>query len=298
MAHRTSLFARKLRAWRACNGVHGRMTQEGLAEKLGVSVDAVGKYERSVSFIRGDLEHRLIDRLGWSRGDIQTCREDWEARQKTPGEGAYRLLDDALVHQLFEGSWTQAIHAMIEMADTELGALPAEFASSQAVFMPVYDAYRTHWAAVMHNGEIIAKWALPFLLPEDEAHFKAGKFIESDLSVDRTHRPILPGTYYGYCTAVIIKPGHEAAGPVLLSSFVRFLEDLAARDILLHGIGTVACSAGGTQMCRDLGMTHLGNHRAIPDFGIWDMPGAAIANSIFGRRSPTLRTLYSETFQT
>ena len=57
----TSLFARKLRAYRTSAGAHGRLTQEALAERLGVSVEAVGKYERSLSYIRGDLEPRLAD---------------------------------------------------------------------------------------------------------------------------------------------------------------------------------------------------------------------------------------------
>ena len=78
----TSPFARHLRAWREATGQHGRMTQEGLADLLGVSVDAIGKYERSVSFIRGDLEHRLVERLGWSRDEVLACREDWLALQQ------------------------------------------------------------------------------------------------------------------------------------------------------------------------------------------------------------------------
>ena len=55
MPDQPSLLAQKLRDHRARQGRHGRMTQEELAEALGVSVDAIGKYERSRSYLRGDL---------------------------------------------------------------------------------------------------------------------------------------------------------------------------------------------------------------------------------------------------
>lgn len=295
MAENTSLFARKLRAWRAAHGIHGRMTQERLAEMLGVSVDAVGKYERSVSFVRGDLEHRLADRLGWSRDEIVACREDWEARQRHQRQSLYRLLDKEIVDEVFNGSWRDAIRAMIAMAEAELGHLPDELAANEAVFLPIYDTFRSHWAAVMCGDRMVAKWSLTFLLPEDETLFKSGRLIESELSVDRIRRPILPGTYYGYCPALVVCADHEAAGRPLFSSFVRFLEALAERDVLLHGIGAITCSAAGVQICRELGMSHIGIHSTGPSFEVWDLPGAAIPESIFARRSPILRQRYSET---
>lgn len=291
-----SLFATKLRDWRARTGRHGRMTQEGLAERLGVSVDAIGKYERSVSFIRGDLEHRLAERLGWSSAEIAACREDWHARQKAPDPGRYTLLDEQAVTTSFGGSWNRAIRAAIDMADRELGALPDEMAANETVFRPIYDAFRDHWAVVVQGDRPVAKWGLPFLRPEDEALFRAGKLIESNLRVEHLHRPILPGHYYGYCPALIICPRHEAASPLLLSSFVRFLEKMAARDVLLRGIGTVSVSPGGAQICRDLGMAHICQHVLDPAYGVWEMSGAAIARSVFTRRSPRLRRRYSEAF--
>ena len=66
MTERTSLFAQKLRAYRIGRAGHGRMTQEELAAALDVSVDAISKYERSLSYIRGDLENRLAGNLNLS----------------------------------------------------------------------------------------------------------------------------------------------------------------------------------------------------------------------------------------
>jgi transcriptional regulator with XRE-family HTH domain len=292
----TSLFSRKLRAWRATNGAHGRQTQEELAELLGVSVDAVGKYERSVSFIRGDLEHRLADKLGWSRDQILACRDDWEGRNKSSTRSNYRLLDDTAVKEVFDGSWRRACLASITMADAALGPLPEGLEANEDVFLPIYETYRDHWSAVMHHDEMVAKWTLPILLPEDETLFRAGRLIESELSVERIRQPILPGTYFGYCPALIVCHGHEAAATLLMSSFVRFLERLAERDVFLHGMGTVSCSPGGAQVCRDLGMNRLGNHCLDPDFGVWELHGGAVPDSIFGRRSSLLRRRYSEAF--
>ncbi len=74
----TSLFAQKLRYHRIDSVGHGRVTQEELAVKLNVSVDAIGKYELSLSYIHGDLEYQLQEKLGWSLEDVVACREDWE----------------------------------------------------------------------------------------------------------------------------------------------------------------------------------------------------------------------------
>ncbi len=292
----TSLFARKLRAWRAATGTHGRQTQEQLADLLGVSVDAIGKYERSVSFIRGDMEHRLAEKLGWTREQILACREDWEARRQHPTQSTYRLLDDAVVDEVFDGSWRQACLTSIAMAGATLGPLPDGLEVNEKVFLPIYETYRDHWSGVMQNDKMVAKWTLPFLLPADVELFRAGRLIESELSVDRLRQPILPGEYFGYCPALIVCPGHEAASTLLMSSFVNFLERLAVRDVFLLGMGTVSCSPAGAQVCRDLGMTSLGDHCLGFDLGVWELPGAAIPGSIFGRRSPLLRRRYAEIF--
>ncbi len=291
-----SLFARKLRDWRALNGTHGRMTQEELAERLGISVDAVGKYERSVSFIRGDLEHRLADRLGWERDDILACRADWDARQRLPRRTGYQLLDKAALDSVFGGSWSAVVSAIIDFSDHEFGPLPSDLAVVSNIYQPVYEAMPDQVGVVILDGRIVAKWALPLLTPEDEMLFRDCRYLESTLSPDRIRRPLLPGSYFGYCPGLIIAPGHEAAAPLLLSSFVRMLEALAERGILLHGIGSISVSASGAQISRDLGMERLGDHRVYSDYGVWELPGKAVAGSILARRSPILRRRYAEMF--
>ena len=120
--------------------------------------------------------------------------------------------------------------------------------------------------------------------------------MESELTVEGIHRPIFPGTCFGYCPALVISKGHEAVASLMLTSFVHFLEELAARDVLLHGIGTVSVSAAGAQICEDLGMTRLGNHFLNPEYGIWELTGEAIARSIFAKRSRFLRQRYVAEF--
>ena len=296
MPDHVSVLARKLREYRATHGRHGRMTQEELAELLGVSVDAVGKYERSVSYLRGDLEHRLVERLGWSREDVRACREDWDIRRHRPRADGYRLLDEELLSRHFGGSWTQAARATVDFSGSHMPDLPQAFEAALEIFVPISVAFPDHWATVMRQGRIVANWALPFLLPEDVELFRSRRLVESSLSHERIHRPILPGKYFGYCTALVVAHGHEAASPLLLSSVVSFLEKLADREVLLEGIGTVSVSPSGAQVCRDLGMLYLGRHRVAPALGVWELPGSAIADSIFGRRSRTVRRVYAAEF--
>lgn len=273
------------------------MTQEALAEMLGVSVDAIGKYERSVSFIRGDLEHRLVECLGWSREDVLACREDWSVLQRGAVPQGYSILDQTSLDRIFGGSLRAAIEAGLAVADAEFGDLPDDFAPDPDRFVPLYEATTGQWAVALKNDEIVAKWFLPFLLPEDEARFRNRTFVENTLSVERLRRPIFPGHYFGYCPALVVRSGHEAVAPLLVSSFVASLEALARRDVVLSAIGTVSVSPGGAQLCRDLGMTFLGNHARFDQYGVWVLEGAEIATSIFGRKSAMLRRHYSATFR-
>jgi hypothetical protein len=281
MPVKQSLFAQKLKAWRASHGDHGRVTQDGLADLLGVSVDAIGKYERSVSFIRGDLEHRLSDRLGWSRNEIIACREDWELRHHAPDQSSYRIVDQQAVDDLFDGSWDNLVDAMNTMASAQFDSLQIDCGINRSVFDPIYAHYRNQWRAVERDGKIVAKWVMLTLFDQDEELLKARKLDENNLTLDRVCQPILPGTYYGYCPAVVVCPGHESASTLLISSFVDYLEELATSGVLFHGLGTVAVSRGGERICKGIGMDYLGQYEDTGGFSVWNLTGAGIARSIF-----------------
>lgn len=291
----STLFARRLRDFRSTRGAHGRLTQEQLAELLGVSVDAVSKYERSLSYIRGDLEHRLSERLGWSREDVIACREDWESRGAGP-QSRYRVMDNARPDPIFNGSLEAAISANLALATRLFRDLPEGLEVNLDVFEESMAAFPENWCLVLSGEEVTASWSLIFLLPQDVALFRGGRLDETGLTSDRLRRAILPGRYYGYCPGLVVAPGHEAASHLLFQSFVEFLEGLARRDVILAGIGTISVSDAGAQICRELGFERLCDHVLGAKFGCWELPGAAISGSIFGRRSKLVRTAYSDAF--
>lgn len=294
-----SLFAQKLKFWRTSHGTHGRVTQEGLAELLGVSVDAVSKYERSVSFIRGDLEHRLADRLGWDRSDIIACREDWELRAQRPERARYRVVNQDVVDDQFGGSWDAVVDDMNTMAEGVFARLPDACPMDRDLFDTIYKTFPNQWRAIECDGQIVAKWVMLTLFEEDEALFDAGAFDEEKLTLDQICQPILPGTYFGYSPALVVHPGHEAASTLLISSFTDHLEDLAARDVLYHCIATIAVSRGGERICKGLGMDALGAYHACGTCGkctAWRLSGAGIAQSIFALRSALVRASYRAAF--
>ena len=210
MAGDESLFAQKLKRHRVTTGRHGRMTQEQLAEALGVSLDAISKYERSLSFIRGDLEHRLAERLGWSGDEVRACREDWEGRASHAGP-VYRLMGQAEVDRHFGGSWRAAADAAVEMSFRSMGEVPDALATEARVYAEITSTFRDLSAAVLFEGLIVAQWVVTPFLEEDEALFRDRRYRETALSVDRLHRPILPGTLFGYSPAFVVARGHERA---------------------------------------------------------------------------------------
>lgn len=296
MADWTSLFARKLRAHRARSGTHGRMTQEDLAAMLDVSVDAVSKYERSLSFIRGDLEHRLVERLGWRQDEVVACREDWEAGRATPSLPSYRVLREREIVHEFGGSVAAVMTAIAGMESGEPANLPAGFSAGDPAWVAIAEAGALIGAFVMHGADLVSNVALIFPGPEKEKRFRDRLLEEGELSPDYLKRPILPGRYFSYCPAVYIARGHEAAARPLLSGFVGLLEELAEREILIRDIGAISVSPVGRQLCSELGLRWLGQHQQHDDFGMWVLPGRAIADSLVGRRSAKLRRAYGEAF--
>ena len=293
-----SLFAHKLRAFRARSGTNGRMTQEELANLLDVSVDSIGKYERSVSFVRGDLEHRLVERLGWKPAEVAACRSEWEVNHLRPGQCRYKLLDEMTINETFGGSLENVTTALLNFSHRSMEGLPQQFSAFEGPWSEFNVAFPKQWSAVLFDGEIVAKWVMALLNSADEALFRSGRLIESELTAECMRRPILPGNYFGYCPALVVKPGHEGASQLLFASFIDFLEDLSERDILLHGIGAITVSGAGAQVSRDLGMVRLCDHESEPEFGIWELKGSALPTSIFGRRSEVLRLRYNAEFGT
>ncbi len=296
---RVSLLARKLRAYRAGDGagVHGRMTQEQLAERLDLSPETIGKYERSASYVRGDLEARLVERLGWSAADVAACRADWEAHHLRPRQSGYRLMDEAAFGSVFGSDWEAFFRVMIAVLDEEVPDVADDFAGEADLWVPIISRFPRHGGVVLKGDTFVGHWGLQFLSDVDAERFRARTLNESDLSADRLRRPLLPGLYYGYCPVVVLVKGHEAAAPLLLSSFQSFLLELTERGVLLRGIGAVSVSAGGRQFCEDLGFECLGRHLREPDYHVWELSGAQIPGSLFGRGNAVVRQAYEAAFR-
>lgn len=288
----TSLFARKLRAHRVDNGSHGRMTQEELAVLLEVSVDAISKYERSLSFIRGDLEHQLTEKLGWSREDVIACRADWDAARSGRPVSLYRLLNNTEVLEAFGGSAFAVSQAVADMETQLSEGLPSGFSAADKVWCDVQAAGLLSGPYVLEGDKMVGHVGMIFPGKRLEQRFFKRRFDEAELTPDLLKRPLLPGRYFCYCPAIYVARGHEAASRLLLSGFVTALEELVDRDILVREIGAISVNSLGWQLCEDLGLRYLGQHDRYGTFGVWTMPGPDIAKSLLGRRSQKLRDAY------
>jgi len=291
MTTQPSLFAHKLKAHRARAGQHGRMTQEELADLLGVSVDAISKYERSLSYIRGDFEHRLTEALGWSHDEVIACREDWETVRKQSRE-TYRLFREHDVIDEIDGTVSGVNAAILKLEESEGVDFPEGYSANDPIWDDILGGGTLAGAYVMHGKTLVGHTALLFPNEDLESQFHSGDLEESVFSRETLKRPILPGEYFAYCPAVYLARFHEAAARPLLTGFVSILEDLVDRDILLRGIGAIAITPTGRQLCKDLGLDHLGPHKVHPKFSFWYLPGKRIAQSLPGRRSAKICRAY------
>ena len=269
------------------------MTQEMLADLLGLSTEAISKYERSQSFIRGDYEHRLVERLGWSADALAECRLDWDMHHLRPPRTGYRVLHGVDAIGPLGATFEEINRKLFELLDAAIGSLPDGFSAPNERWVDVCARFPENYAfAVGADGSPVAYWAVYFWGDVDRARFRARMFQEVDLRFEDLRRAVMPGRYFGYCPAAVILPGHEAVAPAMVTSFVTFLETLAGRGVLLEGIGATSVSADGRQFCQDLGFRLIGAHELVPCFGVWELSGAAIAGSVFGRRSVALRHAY------
>ena len=296
MTNWTSLFAQKLRSHRIGCGEHGRMTQEELAASLDVSVDDISNYERSLSYLRGDIEYKLVEKLGWSRETVLACREDWEAGRPALQASAYRLLNNLEVLDEFDGSASAVTQAVATMETEGSNGLPSGFSASDTIWRDIQNEGRLSGPYVMQGSVLVGHVGLIFPGSALEERFHECRFDEGEVTPELLKRPILPGEYFAYCPAIYIAQGHEAAARLLLSGFVTELEGLARREIFIREMGAISVNALGRQLCEDIGLRFLGNHERYPDFGIWIIPGHEIATSILGRRSLKLRRAYGNQF--
>jgi len=104
---------------------------------LNVSVDAISKYERSLSYIRGDLEYQLQEKLGWSLEDVVACRADWEAGRPQHSGSAYRLLNNQEVLSEFGGSSSAVTEAVACMEVDHGDGLPSGFSAADTVWRDI-----------------------------------------------------------------------------------------------------------------------------------------------------------------
>ncbi|NOD65733.1 MULTISPECIES: helix-turn-helix domain-containing protein [unclassified Ruegeria] len=295
MKNWTSLFAQKLRSHRIGSGRHGRMTQEELAMILNVSVDAISKYERSLSYIRGDLEYQLQEKLGWSLEDVVACRADWEAGRPQHSGSAYRLLNNQEVLNEFGGSSSAVTEAVACMEVDHGDGLPSGFSAADTIWRDIQKSGLLSGPYVMLGSKIVGHVGLIFPKSDPEKRFFELLFDEAELTPDHLKRPLLPGDYFAYCPAIYVARGHENATRLLLSGFVSELEELLEREIFIREIGAISVNSLGTQLCEDLGLKFLGAHQRYTGFGVWTLHCSDIANSIVGRRSAKLRDAYLNT---
>ncbi len=294
MSEFKSLFAEKLRSFRASHGAHGRLTQEELADMLGVSVDAVSKYERSLSFIRGDLEHRLSEKLGWSRDEVVACREDWAARAMR-SQGEYRLFREAgVVAEL--GSF-EALDSEIQSLEKAAGhEFPDGYSASEPIWLDIARDGSLCGAYVMCNGKMVGHLAIVFFSDTLKSRFYDRQLVETEFSLDTLKRPVLPGDYFGYFAGVYLVHGHQKAALHLLSGFVDILEELMEREVYLRELGAIAASPIGRQLCKDLGFDFIGAHTDDDTLEFWSFSGANLPRSLLAQRSPKLKKAYTEHF--
>lgn len=294
MSESSSLFADKLRCFRARNGTHGRMTQEELADLLGLSVDAISKYERSLSFVRGDLEHRLTERLGWNRDEVVACREDWESREHK-SQTDYRVFREYDVATEL-GSIEKADIAVQALERAGAHEFPEGFSASAPIWREILRDGAMSGVYVTHNGQLAAHISLVFLNDTLEARFRRRHLVETEFSLDALRRPLLPGDYFGYCAGVYIANGQQKAALALLSGFIGILEDLAEREIFLRDLAAIAASPIGHQLCEDLNFQFTGKHVDHSGLEFWHLSGDRMSSSLFARRGRRLRQAYSDHF--
>jgi len=295
MSDRSSLFAEKLRSFRASNGAHGRMTQEELAQLLDLSVDAISKYERSLSFVRGDLEHRLVEKLRWTRDDVIACREDWDARIGKPHDG-YRVFRDYDVADVL-GSVEDADIAVQQLERAGAHEFPDGFSAGAPIWRDILRDGAMYGVYVLHGTELAAHISLIFLNDALEQRFNARRLVETEFTLDGLRHPVLPGEYFGYCAGVYIARGHRKAALALLSGFVSVLEDLAEQEVFLRELAAIAASPIGHQLCEDLKFQFLGPHTDVAGLEFWCFAGRDMPKSLFARRSPKLRRAYAAHFR-
>ncbi|MFN7122386.1 MAG: helix-turn-helix domain-containing protein [Hydrogenophaga sp.] len=294
------LLAVHLKARREALG----LSQELAAEKLGVDKDTISRWERGRTRPIGRATLASIkEAYGVTQADLNDWFYDWSCRKLTDGAGYFVHGHEFLAANGMDEE--ELLHHIIELDTSMIPNLATVDEGTVAQWAPIFMASPLGWKLLTYGGKIVGYWQYVCLQEAFFERVKNGQLRDSELDVSMLEYPCFltrDKTYRMYITMMGVHSAHQyfSPGGKLIHSFIREIEKAASNGVFFSEFVTVAHTSQGINLCRNFGMSSVGNlalskQKATAE--IFYGTGAQLSRMGHGSKHPVISRLYRERFR-
>lgn len=184
---------------------------------------------------------------------------------------SYLVVDEKTVR---EWGWTPEyqVKQCMELDYETIDHITPEHEGDIAQWVSIIREHGQTWRILVDdNQQIIGYWHFVPLFDEDYELMKEGDLPDGNIRLDQIPR-MLPGEYNIYFISICLKVLYQKEMAILrlLESIVDVVDELASQDIYLKNVCTLAYTASGKALCKQLGLK-LHKHLAHGDIYTHDM---------------------------
>ena len=246
---------------------------------------------------RGSRESRLrflLRHLGLPDADALPTR-DLDGLLSLADDYAEPALQVADIDDVLKWGWDgrRLLEALIELDYATTDDLTPAHEGDPGQWAPVFMNHPETWRLLTDGPEkVVGYWHTAPLFPREYELAKAGRLLDSQITLDTTPLFELPGEYDLYVVQVCMHPAYRRPRNVqlLFETFFEVLDRLSANGSFVRDVTANAFTPVGVSLCRTFNMTLLGDHSQRG--AIYSAPIRDVLRHSFAERFPQLKDRY------
>lgn len=290
-----SKLSAAIRAGMTIKGIN----QTRLARDLNVSNNTVSRWVKDVHLPDKESLWSVASYFGWDEPKLSGLIEDWY--ENGHGGKNYRIAGHEFVSSKYGGNYEAFLTDIIALDEAVIAGISQEHEGTPSQWAPIFFHSPYTWRLIISGDEIVGYWQFVCLKDEYYAGVLEGSIVDSEITIDMIDFPVVEGSYKGYIPVIAVRAQDRGATTLslLTETLGKTLADFAKNEILFEDFCATAFSFEGRRLCEIIGMKYQKRHPRAADgelADIFQIQGAEIARSFFGKKYPVIRRMYQTKF--